>query len=99
MDVTDKRTVVVIAANGAVSEVILPSEDMEALHALQDLVGGPIEARPLPERKYLVLNEDAKLDFHFRNEIATELALKAESIQADDYIAGTAVIVDSSVLE
>ena len=99
MDITDKRTVIVIAANDAVSEVILPSEEMEALHTLQDLVGGPIEAIPLPERKYLVLSEDAKQDFHFRNEIATELALKAESIQPDDYIAGTAVIVDSSVLE
>ena len=95
----DKRTVVVISASGEVSEIVLPAEDMKALHTLQDLVGGPIEARPLPGRKYIVLNEDAKLGFHFQNEVATDLALKAESIQPDDYIAGTAVIVDSSVLE
>lgn len=91
--------IIVLAPTGDASESFLPDQQLAALDTLRHLVGGPIEVVPLPGRKYLVINEEAKDFPHFINTTATELAQAAESILPNDYIAGTAVIVDTTVLE
>lgn len=93
------REIVVLSPTGEASETLLPDLPLAVLDTLRNLVGGPIESVPLPNGKYLVINEEAKYLPHFINATATELARAAESIQPNDYIAGTAVIVHTAVLE
>ena len=95
----NNREIVVLSPTGDASESFLPDLQLAVLDTLRSLVGGPIETVPLPNGKYLVINEEAKDLPHFINATATELAHAAESIQPDDYIAGTAVIVNTAVLE
>lgn len=69
------------------------------LQALRNIVDSHIEAVALSGNFFLVIKEDGKSGSHLINTLATALALSTESIRPDDYIAGTAVIVPSFVLE
>lgn len=87
----------VIRPDGSTETILLEPKDR--MQALQQIVGGYIEVVPLPNRRYLVINEDAKLVHHEVNQLATDTAQAAQSIRKDDYIAGTAVIVPAEVLQ
>lgn len=88
-----------IYPDGVVETVALPSSEYDRLRTLQELVGGCIEGVPLPDGRYMLVNENGKDSFHVINQVATDLALLAEAIMADDYIAGTAVILPAEALE
>ena len=99
METQNIRSVVILSPEGDVSETLLPEGEMAAMDTLRLLVGGPLEVLPLPSQKYLVINEDARQAPHFINQTATALAHSAETIAPDDYVAGTAVIVNTLILE
>lgn len=89
----------VIMPEGAISTTDLPVDVDKRQECLQDIVGGPIEGIPLPEGRYLFLNENGKDGSHLVNTMATAIAHEAESIQKGDYIAGIAVVLPSEALE
>lgn len=93
------RDIVVISADGETTQSFLPKDDLAILDTLRLIVGGPIAVVPLPNQKYMVINEEAKYAEHHINNTATSLAHAAETIPAEDYIAGIAVIVDSAALD
>lgn len=95
----DHWKIVVIPPDGFASDELLPKGALASLDALRLLIGGPIQIVPLPHKKYLVINEEAKYAPHQVNREATALATSAESIPVGDYIAGTAVIADHAVFE
>ncbi|BBN90710.1 hypothetical protein AZSP09_37330 (plasmid) [Azospira sp. I09] len=76
----------------------LPEDEVQRLRLLQDLVGGHLEAVPVPGAKYLVFGGEAKDGLHVVNETASATAREAESIQPDDYIAGVVVVVPREAL-
>ena len=88
----------VIAPDGAVDTISLPIDTDESVKRLQEIIGGYIEGVPLPEGRYMIFNENGKDKPHCINEMATSIAREAESIQADDYIAGVAVVLPAEVL-
>ena len=89
----------VVMPNDVQELIVLPMGVHERLHKLQDIVGGNIEAIPLPCGQHMVMNADGKLGPHQVNITATMIAFIHEAIADDDYIAGPAVIVSTSVLE
>lgn len=91
--------VTVIMPDGAISTTVLPVDVDERLTCLQDIVGGPIDGIPLPDGRYLFLNENGKDGPHLVNAMATAIAHEAESIQKSDYIAGVAVVLPMEALE
>lgn len=91
-------TALVIPAEGPVREVELPPTD--CLAQLQELVGGRIEALPLPEfidprgKATAYINEEGKFDPDCRpNPRATDLLVPGIGLFPGDYIAGTMVLV------
>lgn len=88
-----------ITPSGESNEYLLPEDSHACLNLLQSLVGGPLQALPLPGRRYMLINDEGAMVPHQPNPIATMLAQEAQSIHRDDYIAGTAVIVPAKVLE
>lgn len=95
----DTPSGIVIHPDGVTDTVVLPEDEHGRLRALQDLVGGCIEGVPLPDGRYMLMNENGKDVFHVINQVATDLAHQAEAIMADDYIAGVAVILPKEGLE
>lgn len=79
-----------IGTDGAITTISLPTTDHGMLLALQDAVGGDIEAvrlRPgVPGVGYCC--EDAKLRPHYANAAATAICV----LTARDYIAGPLVV-------
>ena len=88
-----------IMANGETDPITLPDDVDARLRQLQTLVGGYIEAVPLPGHRYMMINENGKDGPHFINQTATLLAREAESIMASDYIAGDAVILSADLIQ
>lgn len=88
-----------ISANGEVDVLSLSPDDDARLQQLQDIVGGYIEAVALPGGRYMVINENGKDAPHVINQMATDIAREAQTIQSDDYIAGVAVIITQGVLQ
>ena len=70
----------------------VPSEEGPCLAAMKLLIGGGLEIVPVPGSRYLVLHAEGKILNLAPNPIATKLARDAEFLQADDYIAGTALL-------
>ncbi len=84
----------VIYADGAVDTVALPDGDNARIQKLVDLIGAEyIQAIPISNSRYMLVDENGKLQPHIHNQAATDIAHKAEAIPVSDYIAGTAVIV------
>jgi hypothetical protein len=92
-------TMTLINLDVSTAEVSILSDENAQLRQLQELVGGPIEGVPLPDGKYMIFAENGKDSAHFINQLATDIAHASESIMADDYIAGVAVILPKEVLE
>lgn len=89
----------VVLPNNVEERIVLPTETKERLHKLQEIVGGQLEAIPLPCGQQMLMNADGKLQPHQINITATMIAFIHEAITADDYIAGPAVIVSTALLE
>ncbi len=80
-------------------EVIqLPLDAAERTRRLREIAGGPLQAIPIQPSRYLVFNEEGKLDAHSVNIEATMIASINEAIAMDDYIAGPAVLVQTEIL-
>lgn len=88
-----------IYPDGVIETVALPSGECDRLRTLQEIVGGCIEGVPLPDGRYMLVNENGKDGFHVINQVATDLAHQTEAIMADDYIAGVAVVLPAEALE
>jgi len=89
----------IIQPEGGVESMTLPLDDENRLAALQQIVGGYIEAVALPGGRYMVINENGKDAPHVINQTVTDIAHEAEAIQRDDYIAGVAAIITQGVLQ
>lgn len=89
---------IVIRPEGGVLAISLPVDDRQRLTCLQDLVGGSVEAIPMPHERMMLVSEDAKLRAHKVNNPATMLACSCGSIEHTDYIAGVAVVVHGTAL-
>ncbi|MFS8981204.1 hypothetical protein PO002_43720 [Cupriavidus necator] len=87
----DTYPATVIYPDGASMAISLPLATDRRLSAIQEIVGGCIEGIPLSSGRYMFLSENGNASAV--NHIATEMARDSESIMADDYIAGVAVIV------
>jgi hypothetical protein len=88
----------VIEVDGSESQRMLPRDATERLTLLNALVGGRLEAVPMPDQQHMVVCDHAE-DIAPCNVSATRLAHAAASIGAMDYIAGCAVVVPTSALE
>lgn len=89
---------IVIPPDGGVLAITLPADDKLRLTRIQDLVGGFVEAIPMPRERMMLVNEDAKRKAHKVNNPATMLACSCGSIDQNDYIAGVAVVVHTTAL-
>ena len=99
MNTDPARVAVVIRPDGHLDTVVLPSDAAERLHELQSLVGGYIEAVPLPDKRYMILDENGKMRPHQINDMATAIAHEAEAIMPTDYIAGVAIVLAQAALQ
>lgn len=90
---------IVMRVDGTKETVPLPITAGDRLKELQRLVGGFIEVVPLKDGRYLVVHKDEKMRPHSRNATATALVQFDGWVAADDYIAGTAVIVEEDALQ
>lgn len=90
--------ILIIHPSGEVGSQILPKDFGQRLRVLKDLVGGHLEAVPVPGANYLVAWEGAKGATHFVNKKATDMAREAGSIQPSDYFAGTVLVVPQAAL-
>lgn len=88
----------VLDPHGPAETIDLPVCEAARLRLLKLLVGEPLAVVPLPNERLMLLHEEAKNQPHFVNVQATLLALEAQSIPPDDYIAGIAVIVPRDTL-
>lgn len=89
----------IIQPEGGVDTMTLPRDDDNRLAILQQIVGGYIEAVALPGGRYMVIYENGKDAPHMINPTATDIALEAQAIQPDDYIAGVAVVISQGILQ
>jgi hypothetical protein len=90
---------IVIPLKGQVQLVELPDGELPRFRTLQEIVGGHVQAVPLPGDRFMVLNEEGKMRPHGTNQTATAIARAAESILPDDYIAGVAAIIPRVALQ
>ena len=90
--------ITVLQPDGAVDIFDLPEDEITRLRAIQELVGGHIALVPIVGSRYLVASESAKDKPHTINQTATALAHECESIQPDDYLAGTVLLVPQSAM-
>lgn len=88
----------ILLPDGEIAVQDLPTEERERLCCLQELVGGLLEVIPVEGRRYLVFGEIAKDHPHIINQTATAIAHASESIMADDYLAGTVVLIPQHAL-
>jgi len=88
----------IVYPSGAVDTTALPQGEQDRLDALMRIVGGHLQAIPLPDARYMLVDEDGKSSAHALNQTATDIAHDAESISRQDYIAGVAVIVPQEAL-
>lgn len=89
----------VVMPNDVQELIVLPASAAERLQKLQTIVGGHIEAIPLPAGQQMVMNAEGKFGPHQLNITATMIAYIHDAIANDDYIAGPAVIVSTAALE
>lgn len=92
-------TAVVLPLDGEPKHLPLSHIPENRLRSMQEIVGGYIQAVPLPGRMHLIFNEDAKEAPHAVNQLATALAHASQAISLRDYIAGIAAIVPTESLE
>ncbi len=95
---TDFLRATVLMADGEADQIMLPKADPDRIRRMQEVVGGHLEVVPVPGSRYLVVNESAKDGPHAINRFATQLALEAESIPPDDYLAGTVLLVTQQAM-
>ncbi len=88
----------ILDTSGETSTTVLPEDCSRCVDQLKTLVGGELEVVPVPGARYLVFGANAKRGAHEINSIATFMAHEAESIQRDDYLAGTVVLVPQRLL-
>ena len=87
-----------ISPEGLISTADLPGEASQRLAKLQALIGGAVEVVYLDPPNIMLFDEMGKLKPHQMNPLATTLALEANAIQRDDYIAGQVIIVTMDAL-
>lgn len=68
------------------------------LGELQSIVGGQIQAIDLHDGRFLVCNEEGKLNGLPYNSTATDIAQDSNAIFENDYIVGDAIIINEEDL-
>lgn len=91
------RAIKVIRPDGRIRRAHVPVDTRLSLTALQTIIGGDIEVVALPGSRFMVIHAEGKDERLPANPIATKLAHDAESIQTDDYIAGTAILAPKTL--
>lgn len=92
------KALVIPADDAPVRELDLPSSDSQSLRALQDAVGGYIEALPLPafigadREARMIVNDEGKFTQSI-NRRATDFMVPGVGLLFGDYIAGDCVLV------
>ena len=85
-----------ISTDGSTESITLPRDDSQRLDALQQYVGGLIEALPIYRNGELIAdgigNDEAKLIGMERNELATAV-MGPNGLFPGDYIAGPMVVM------
>ncbi len=94
----DSLSATVLQPDGETLPFVLPEHESERLERLQELVGGHLEVVAIRGGRYMVGCETAKDVPHVINRVATAIAHDSEAIQAQDYLAGTFVIVTHEAL-
>lgn len=84
-----------IAVDGTVTQVEVPTEDSARLKFFQDAVGGYIQvAGKSHEGKMLLVDEDGKLKGKEFNALATQLAHSFHGLSRADYLVGDVLVVE-----
>lgn len=91
-------TASILEPTGETRVVVLPDEEGARLEFMRAVIGGYLEVVPLHGNRYLVFDEDGKGKALPPNDFATWLAHDSESIRSDDYIAGTALVVNRAAI-
>lgn len=90
---------ILIKTDGSKREVKPKDGERFTLEEMQELVAGYIEIVHIGESQILVVNEMGKLYNLDLNDQATALARNHNSISAEDYIVGDAVLMDNELLD
>lgn len=89
----------IIKSNGETVEVAPANGTDFTLSELQSIVGGYIEILEFHDGRYLVLNEEGKLNDLPTNEKATTLAHQNTYLAAWDYIVGDVLVCDEGQIK
>ena len=88
----ETKSIKVIRSDGRIRRAHVSADTRLSMKALQTIIGGEIEVVALPGSRHMVIHAEGKIERLPANPIATKLAHDAESIQTNDYIAGTAIL-------
>lgn len=82
MENPQSKGTLLVCGSEIAEQIDLPinSSEKNRLSFLQETVGGHIEIIPLEADRYLVISANEKLDIHFENELATDIAHACHSI-------------------
>ena len=94
-----KNNAIMIKTDGSKREVSPKDGEHFTLEEMQELVAGYVEVVHIGESQILVINEMGKLYNLDLNDQATALARNHNSITANDYIVGDAVLMDNELFD
>lgn len=88
---------ILLHPSGDLDHIDLEDDEIRRVAQLQKLVGGYLEVVALKNR-YMVINENGKIERLEENPVATVVAHDDQAILPDDYIVGISVIVPKEAI-